>query len=210
MFKTDQKQLYQELGAQQEKAKQVVPDAAESRKFWSDLWDQPVQHNSKAEWLSQQRMQAKSIPQQPNICITRDAVEQQLKVMANWKAPSLHKVHAFWINNFRKIHGRIAKHLQQCLTEGTVPEWIVLGRTKLAMKDETKGAQVGNYRPIACLPTTFKLLTGNMAKHIYGHLDRNALLTDERKGCRRNTRGTKDQILIDKMVLKNCRRRHTI
>jgi len=86
LFKTDQKQLYQKRGGQ-EKAKQAVPDATESRKFWSDLWDQPVQHNGNAEWLSQQRTQAKSVPPQPNICITRDAVEQQLKGMANWKAP---------------------------------------------------------------------------------------------------------------------------
>jgi len=34
------------------------------------------------------------------------------------------------------------------------------------------------------------------------------LLPDGQKGCRRNTRGTKDQLLIDKMVLKNSRR-HT-
>jgi len=32
LFKTDQKQLFQELGGQ-EKAKQVVPDATESRKL---------------------------------------------------------------------------------------------------------------------------------------------------------------------------------
>jgi len=44
---------------------------------------------------------------------------------------------------------------------------MVLGKTNLAMKDETKGAEVGNYRPIACLPTTFKLLTGIIAKHTY-------------------------------------------
>jgi len=85
LFKTNQKQLYQELGGQ-EKAKQVVPDATECKKFWSDLCDQLVQHNSDAEWLSQQRTQAKSIPQQANICITRDAVEQQLKGMANRKS----------------------------------------------------------------------------------------------------------------------------
>ena len=41
LFRTDQKQLYQELGGQ-EKAKQSVPDATESQKFWSDLWDQPA------------------------------------------------------------------------------------------------------------------------------------------------------------------------
>jgi len=46
-----------------------------------------------------------------------------------------------------------------------------------------------------------------IAEHIYGHLDRNGLLPDEQKECRRKTRGTKDQLIIDKMVLKNCRRR---
>jgi len=57
LFKTNKRQLCQELGGL-EKAKLAVPHAAESRKFWSDLWDQPVQHNSNAEWLSQQWTQA--------------------------------------------------------------------------------------------------------------------------------------------------------
>ena len=35
------------------------------------------------------------------------------------------------------------------------------------------------------------------------------MLLDEQKGCRRKTRGTKDQLLIEKMVLKKCRSRHT-
>ena len=30
------------------------------------------------------------------------------------------------------------------------------------------------------------------------------------KGCRRGSRGTKDQLLIDKTVLRDCKRRHTI
>ena len=79
----------------------------------------------------------------------------------------------------------------------------------MAVKEEIKGSEDGNYRPIACLPTTFTLLTGIIAEHVYGHLDRNGFLRNEQKGCRRNTRGTKDQLLIDKMMLKNCRRRHT-
>ena len=111
------------------------------------------------------------------------AVERNGKL----ESPGLDEVHAFWIKNFTKLHGRIAKQLQQCLTGGNVPEWLVLGRINLAMKDETKGAEFGNYRPIACLPTTFKLLTGIIAEHIYRHLDRNGLLLDEQKGCRRKT-----------------------
>jgi len=67
---------------------------------------------------------------------------------------------------------------------------MVLGRTNLAMKDdETKEAEVGNYRPIACLPTTFKLLMGIIAEHAYRHIERKPLLPDKQKGCRRNTQG---------------------
>ena len=37
----------------------------------------------------------------------------------------------------------------------------------------------------------------------------NNLLPVEQKGCRKNSRGTKDQLLIDKMVLDDCKKRHT-
>ena len=36
----------------------------------------------------------------------------------------------------------------------------------------------------------------------------NNLLPVEQKGCRRNSRGTKDQLLIDKMMLDSCKKRH--
>ena len=35
------------------------------------------------------------------------------------------------------------------------------------------------------------------------------LLPVEQKGCRRNSRGTKDQLLIDKTVLNDCEKSHT-
>ena len=46
----------------------------------------------------------------------------------------------------------------------------------------------------------WKLLTGIVADEIYNSLE-------EQKGCCRNSRGTKDQLLIDKTVLTNCKRR---
>ena len=44
---------------------------------------------------------------------------------------------------------------------------------------------------------------------MHKHLDEKKLLPDEQKGCRRQKRGTKDQLLIDKMVIRNCRRKLT-
>ena len=34
-------------------------------------------------------------------------------------------------------------------------------------------------------------------------------LPEEQKGCKRGSRGTKDQLLIDITVLKDCRKRYT-
>ena len=48
-----------------------------------------------------------------------------------------------------------------------------------------------------------------MGEKLYHHLERNGLFKDEQKGCRKGSRGTKDQLLIDKAILKNCRRRLT-
>ena len=46
-----------------------------------------------------------------------------------------------------------------------------------------------------------------MGDELYNHLEEKNLLPDEYKGCRRNSRGTKDQLLIDKLVIRNCKRR---
>ena len=69
--------------------------------------------------------------------------------------------------------------------------------------------ELSNYGAITCLPLMWKLFTGIAADEIYNHIEQNELLPEEQKGCRRNSRGTKDQLLIDKAVMENCRRRKT-
>ena len=35
------------------------------------------------------------------------------------------------------------------------------------------------------------------------------IIPSEQKGCRKGSRGTKDQLLIDKTVLRDCMKKHT-
>ena len=80
-------------------------------------------------------------------------------------------------------------------------------RTVLIMKkDSKKGRIASNYRPTACLPIFWKLLTGIIGDKVYVYLERSSLLQDEQKSCRRGSRGTKEQLLIDKTVLRYCRK----
>ena len=64
-------------------------------------------------------------------------------------------------------------------------------------------------RPISCLPLMWKLMTGTIAGSIYNFLDMNNKLPVEQKGCRKKSRGTKDQLLIDKTILRDCKKRYT-
>ena len=83
------------------------------------------------------------------------------------------------------------------------------GRTSLVQKDKSKGNIASNYRPITCLPIMWKLLTGIISERLYNYLEETNTIPHQQKGCRRKCRGTKDQLLIDKMVMKNSRRRKT-
>ena len=83
------------------------------------------------------------------------------------------------------------------------------GRTVLCQKDPQKGNAADNYRPITCPPLIWKILTGVIAEEMYNYLEREKILPEEQKGCKRGSRGTKDQLLIDKTALNDCKKRHT-
>ena len=60
-----------------------------------------------------------------------------------------------------------------------------------------------NFGPVTCLLLVWKLLRGIVSEDIYCSMENENLFSEEQKGCRRNSRGTKDQLLIDKAVLKD-------
>ena len=62
-----------------------------------------------------------------------------------------------------------------------------------------------NYRPITCLPTMYTILTSIITERTYNFLDNNNILPIEQKGCKRGSYGCKDQLLINKILLKNSR-----
>ena len=48
-----------------------------------------------------------------------------------------------------------------------------------------------------------------LAEKMYSHLERKNVLPSEQTRCRKGSRGTKDQLLIDKTVLRDSKNRHT-
>ena len=208
MFQSNQKRLFEELDGEC-RNNTAMPDAEESRNFWSSIWGQSKMHNTEADWLKDVRKEYADTNKQQNVGVTIGLLDRQLKKVPNWKAPGADGVQGFWLKNFTSLRVRICEQFNQCLESGEVPGWMTRGRTVLIMKDKDKGSDVKNFRPITCLPLMWKLLTGVLADQMYRHLEENQLLPNEQKGCRKNARGTKDQLLIDRAIIRNCKRRKT-
>lgn len=99
-------------------------------------------------------------------------------------------------------------HMNDFINNGVTVAWMTTCRTMLCLKDRERGSAVDNYRPISCLPLAWKLMTGIVTHSMYEFFVENDALPVEQNGCRRKSRGTKDQLLIDEIVLADCKRKH--
>ena len=86
------------------------------------------------------------------------------------------------------------------------PEWLVEGTTNLLPKKEETWIPK-NYRPITCLLTTFKILTSVITDRLYNHLEKESVMTPEQSGGKKNCYGCKDQLMINNVILENCKKK---
>ena len=82
-------------------------------------------------------------------------------------------------------------------------------RTILIQKNPAKGNAVRNYQPKASLNLLWKFKTGIIADKLYQHLQNENLLLEEQKGCRQISSGTKNELWINKAVIRNFKRTKT-
>ena len=163
MFSSNQKRVFVELNGEVLK-ENTVPNADESRTFWSEIWDNPVEHNDDAEWLREIETESKGVNKQDDVKITAQDVRKQTGKIPNWKAAGPDGVQDYWLKNLSSLHDRIACQLNAVVESGDVPAWMTYGRTVLCVKDRSKGNAASNFRPISCLPLMWKLLTGSAVR----------------------------------------------
>ena len=87
-------------------------------------------------------------------------------------------------------------------------KWMTTGKMIFCQKDPGKGNAVDNYQPISSLSLMWKIMTRMIANSVYEYLEMHNVLAVEQKGCRRSSRRTEDQLLIEKMVLNDCKKGH--
>jgi hypothetical protein len=95
----------------------------------------------------------------------------------NWKSPGSDQIPHYWLKAFPATHIYITKFFNTITEEPKqMPDWLTTGITYLLPKSgETKEQK--NYRPITCLSTVCKMLTGIIDTGISVHLEEDNILT---------------------------------
>ena len=86
LFKVDEKKVYNEFNGQTGSSNRDIPNAEESKTFWSVIWSVEKEHNKEAKWMSNLNEEMVKL-EQPNVVINEDNVKKQCSKMPNWKAP---------------------------------------------------------------------------------------------------------------------------
>ena len=120
---------------------------------------------------------------------------------ANWKSPGPDRLPNFWIKQFKSLYKPMAEAYSEIVKyPKQTPDWLVEGATNLLPKKEETWIPK-NYRPIACLPTTFKILTSVITDRLYSHLEKEAIMIPEQRGGKKDGYRCKDQLMINNAIL---------
>ena len=129
-----------------------------------------------------------------------------MKRMPGWKAPGPDMIHGWWNRAFPRVNILLRNKMWSIMNGlEPMPDWMVRGKTVLILKERCTGKS-DQFRPIACLNTSYKLLTGAMADILLEHVFELGILPAEQKALRKETRGCLDALAVDMVIAEEARR----
>lgn len=200
-FNKNEKQFYQNLDKKEETVI-TPPSIEEIKNFWENIWTKPKLHNDTATWITTEQERCRNIQQQADHIVTTEELTKTIQKTHNWKAPGIDHIHNFWYKKFTSLHKQLTEQINKIIQEpNKMPQFLTQGKTYIKPKNqETRNP--ANYRPITCLPTLYKIITAIITQKIDKHLTQCNILTEEQKGCRKNSQGCKEQVIIDSIIMK--------
>ena len=129
-------------------------------------------------------------------------VAEALRITLNWKAPGRDQIPNFWFKQLTATHRHIAAIFNKLIEEDQIPEWL---NFLIPTNENTENPK--NYRPVTCLPTMYKLISSVISRRMQKYRGDKNLIPKEQIGCYRGSKGCKDQLLISKTILQECKRR---
>ncbi|XP_044757121.1 uncharacterized protein LOC123315457 [Coccinella septempunctata] len=205
LFYKNPKQFYRTLeGTSSDNKTYPTPESIHTT--WKEIWSYSGDHDDEAFWIKEAEAESNKYVME-QIIITDQDIKTVLKKTNNWSAPGPDGIHNYWWKYFDSTHNHLAKLFQEALKNPSIiPESCTLGITHMLPKG-TNNEDPKNYRPITCLPTIYKILTGILTQKLWRHVGRYNIMAREQNGCRKNAKGCKELLIIDTIIKKQAKKK---
>eukprot|EP00957_Ditylum_brightwellii_P013989 1055577-Ditylum_brightwellii.AAC.1 len=132
-------------------------------------------------------------------------MHQTVRKLTNWKAPGMDQGQNYWYKYMPALHQRLCDVLNGIILHPEhLLQWLLCGLTTLIHKKEPENIPKNN-QLITCLPTLYKHITLIFTDRVFMHLVAQDILPPEQKGVKLKTRGCKDHLLLDKLILEQTK-----
>ena len=169
LFCNNQRQFYRNLVNNQQST--PLPPINDTVEFWRNVWSN--KHEIDLKYVTEIESMVRPSNCKMNVCrISPEVFKTVIAKIKNWATPGMDHLHGYWLKSFTAVHSHMLDYFNHLISSaGTdIPSWLLKGRTTLLLKDEKKGPVPGNYRPITCLSTMWKLFSKMISELLYHHL----------------------------------------
>ena len=147
--------------------------------YWGGVFEQPGTCDLEDPDIVKSSEDQGKLPrptwEEPNSAVWR----RTLRKARSWKSPGRDGIHCFWWKSFRNGASLLWELVKNVLDyRVSIPDWLVIGRTVLIPKCGCQGLPK-QYRPITCLNTAYKLLTGVVTAILEQNVVQNGILPPE-------------------------------
>ena len=149
-------------------------------------------------WMEEIRIQLNEKVRQVNkFNITFAKMKKEVAKRKAWVAPGIDSIQNYWWKKLEPAQNALTRAFTKIKEDNTnIPTWWPTGSTVLLLKTKSLEDEK-DYHPITCLNTSYKIMTGVVAKYMRKHTMENEIWDEGQLGAVEGVLGTVDQLIID-------------
>jgi Reverse transcriptase (RNA-dependent DNA polymerase) len=177
------------------------------RRYWKKIVGMKKTFEHKNPLLNawKQTLPESPVGKDPKDLLTMDVWQRVVSKIKPWKAPGPDGLQSFWWKSFKTASTSLFRLVYDHLTSGKpLPQkWISNGRIILLYKSGSR-SDPANYRPIACLNTCYKLLTGYVTAYLEEFVTERCILAKEQRALQKGIWGCTHALIIDQTLIADA------
>ena len=184
-----------------------VASTNDIRKYWKKIVGVKKTFEHKNTQLVAWKQALPDLPEPDDLKdhLTVDLWQRVVSKIKPWKAPGPDGLQSYWWKYFKTASTSLFRLVYHHLTSGKpLPQqWISNGRIILLFKSGLR-SDPANYRPIACLNTCYKLLTGFITAYLDKFVGERGVLAREQRALQKGVWGCTHALIIDQTLIADA------